>query len=145
MAAYLMNFAAWGAGLPLPTLNLIASAIYYLINRRKSRFVAFHCFQAFTSQLPTTLLNILAVGIFVDYVLILDRALPRFFWPYLAFAVVMNLLYLGVSIYACVLAAKGRVYYFLVFGRWAYGKYYGPNAISLEPAEARPNLPPAGF
>ncbi len=29
MAAYLMNFAAWGASLPLPSLNLIASAIYY--------------------------------------------------------------------------------------------------------------------
>lgn len=66
MAAYLMNFAAWGAGLPMPTLNLIASAIYYLINRKKSRFVAFHCFQAFTSQLPTTLINVFAAGTFVD-------------------------------------------------------------------------------
>ena len=58
MAAYLMNFAAWGAGLPFPSLNLIAAAIYFLVNRKKSRFVAFHCFQAFTSQLPTTVLNV---------------------------------------------------------------------------------------
>jgi uncharacterized membrane protein len=145
MAAYLMNFAAWGAGLPLPTLNLIAAAIYYFINRKGSRFVAFHCFQAFTSQLPTTLLNVVAVATFVDYVLILDRALPRFFWPYVVFAALMNLTYLGVSIYACVLAAKGRVYYFLVFGRWAYAKYYGPNAVSFDAPAVRPNLPPPGF
>lgn len=144
MAAYLMNFAAWGAGLPLPSLNLIAAAVYYFLNRRKSRFVAFHCFQAFTSQLPTTLINVVAVGTFIDFVLILDRPLPSFFWPYVIFAALMNVLYLGVSIYACVLAAKGRFYYFLVFGRWAYSKYYGPNAIALEGPAPRPNLPPTG-
>ena len=145
MAAYLMNFAAWGAGLPLPSLNLIASAIYYLINRKKSRFVAFHCFQAFTSQLPTTLINIFGVGMFVDFAIILQRPLPKLFWPYVAFAVFMNLLYVAVSIYACVLAAKGRIYYFLVFGRWAYTKYYGPNAVDLDGVAERPNLPPPGF
>ena len=145
MAAYLMNFAAWGAGLPLPSLNLVAAALYYFVNRRKSRFVAFHCFQAFSSQLPTTVLNVIAVGTFIDFQIILDKPLPSFFWPYVVFAVVMNLLYLGVSIYACVLAAKGRVYYFLVFGRWAYAKYYGPNAMPLEGNATRPNLPPAGF
>lgn len=146
MAAYLMNFAAWGAGLPLPTLNLVAAAIYYLINRKKSRFVAFHCFQAFTSQLPTTLINMFGVGMFVDFALILHRPLPMpFFLLYVIFAILMNLLYLAVSIYACVLAAKGRIYYFLVFGRWAYAKYYGPKAVALDGAAERPNLPPPGF
>jgi hypothetical protein len=145
MAAYLMNFAAWGAGLPLPSLNLIAAAIYYFINRKKSRYVAFHCFQAFASQLPTTLINIVGVGTFIDYAIILNRPLPRFFWPYVVFAVLMNVLYLGVSIYACVLAAKGRFYYFLVFGRWSYAKYYGPNAVPLQDDSTRPNLPPVGF
>lgn len=145
MAAYLMNFAAWGAGLPVPTLNLIAAAIYYFINRRKSRFVAFHCFQAFTSQLPTTLINMFGVGTFVDFAIILQRPLPKFFWPYVGFAIFMNLLYVAVSIYACVLAAKGRIYYFLVFGRWAYSKYYGPNAVDIDGVAERPNLPPSGF
>lgn len=145
MAAYLMNFAAWGAGLPFPTINLIAAAIYYATNRRRSRFVAFHCFQAFVSQIPTTLINLIAVGTAVDFVLILNRPLPRFFWPYIIFAVLMNALYLIISIYACILAAKGRFYYFLVFGRWAYARYYGPQAISLDPPAPSPNLPPAGF
>ena len=145
MAAYLMNFAAWGAGLPLPSLNLIASAIYYLINRKKSRFVAFHCFQAFSSQLPTTLINMFGAGMFIDFAIILQRPLPKLFWPYVGFAVLMNLLYVATSIYACVLAAKGRIYYFLVFGRWAYAKYYGPNAVSLDGAAEHPNLPPPGI
>ncbi|MBN1960560.1 MAG: DUF4870 domain-containing protein [Deltaproteobacteria bacterium] len=144
MAAYLMNFAAWGAGLPLPSLNLIAAGIYYFINRKKSRFIGFYCFQAFTSQIPTTLINIGVVGIFVDYVIILNRSLPSFFVPYLIFAVLMNLLYLGVSIYSCTRAAKGRFYYFLIFGRWAYARYYGPNAISFEEVPHK-NIPPGGF
>jgi hypothetical protein len=85
------------------------------------------------------------VGTFIDFAIILQRPLPKFFWPYVVFAVIMNLLYLGVSIYACVLAAKGRIYYFLVFGRWAYSKYYGPNAVALEGPAERPNLPPSGY
>jgi hypothetical protein len=40
MGAYLMMFAAWGAGLPLPLLNLIAAVIYFFINKKQSRFVA---------------------------------------------------------------------------------------------------------
>jgi hypothetical protein len=145
LAAYLMNFAAWGAGLPLPTLNLIAAWVYYFLNRRKSRFVAFHCFQACTSQIPTTVINMIAVGLAVDYTFILKRGLPHFFWPYVGFAVLTNLVYLASSIYACVMAAKGRFHYFLVFGRWAYARYYGPNAIPLEGGVAPRNLPPAGF
>lgn len=144
LAAYLMNFAAWGAGLPIPSLNLIAAWIYYFINRRKSRFVAFHCFQACTSQIPTTLLNIGAVGTLIDYAVILDKPLPELFYPYVIFVVLMNLIYLGTSIFACVRAAKGRFHYFLVFGRWAYLKYYGPNAVALDGGPARPNLPPPG-
>jgi uncharacterized membrane protein len=144
LAAYLMNFAAWGAGLPIPSLNLIAAWVYYLLNRRKSRFVAFHCYQACLSQIPTTVLNIVAVGTAVDYVLILNRNLPRLFWPFVAFTVIMNLLYLAVSIFACVRAARGGFYYFLFFGRIAYARYYGPGAVSLDPV-LKPNLPPDGF
>ena len=56
MGAYLMMFAAFAVGLPLPVVNLIAALIYYSINRKKGRFVHFHCLQSFLSQIPTTLL-----------------------------------------------------------------------------------------
>src|SRR6267154_5926913 len=57
MGAYLMMFAAVAIGLPLPINNLIASVIYYYINRKKSRFIHFHSLQALLSQIPTTLIN----------------------------------------------------------------------------------------
>jgi len=34
MGAYFMMFAAWGIGLPLPFLNLVAAGIYYGLHRR---------------------------------------------------------------------------------------------------------------
>ena len=39
MGAYLMMFAALGAGLPLPIINLIAAVIYYYINKSASSVV----------------------------------------------------------------------------------------------------------
>src|SRR5258706_9210434 len=57
MGAYLMMFAAVAVGLPLPVINLIASVIYYFINRKKSRFIHFHSLQALLSNIPTTLIN----------------------------------------------------------------------------------------
>ena len=38
MGAYLMMFASLGLGLPFPLINIIASAVYYFVNRKSSRF-----------------------------------------------------------------------------------------------------------
>ena len=61
MGAYLMMFASIGAGLPLPIINLIASIIYFILNKSKSRFVKFHSHQSLLSQIPTSLMNSVAV------------------------------------------------------------------------------------
>src|SRR5437868_15475390 len=57
MGAYLMMFAAIGAGLPLPIINLAAAVIYYYINKSSSRFVKFHSYQALIATIPTTVIN----------------------------------------------------------------------------------------
>ena len=49
MGAYLMMFAAVAVGLPLPIINLIAAVVYYFVNRKKSRFIHFHCLQSLLS------------------------------------------------------------------------------------------------
>ena len=45
MGAYMMMFVTWAIGLPLPFLNIIAAIIYHFMNKKESRFVAFHSFQ----------------------------------------------------------------------------------------------------
>ena len=120
MGAYLMMFAAVAIELPLPIIKLIASIIYYFINRKKSRFIHFHCVQALLTQIPTTVINWVAV-IWGVTILVSDQyEATEMFWAYVVFAGVCTLLYFIVSIVAAYKARQGKMYYFLVFGPWAY-------------------------
>ena len=62
MGAYLMMFASLALGLPIPLLNLIASVIYFFVNRKNGDFVAFHALQALLSHIPVVLLNAGVIG-----------------------------------------------------------------------------------
>lgn len=119
MGAYLMMFAALGAGLPLPILNLVAAIIYYYINKGKSLFVRFHSLQSLLSQLPTSILNAVAVfwGIRIAF---FDYAFTDIFKGYLWMVGVANLIYIIFSIIGAVKARKGQMYYFLFFGPISY-------------------------
>ena len=55
--SYLMSLIAIIAGLPLPIINLIATIIFYLGNRKGTFFVRWHCTQALLSQLSIFLIN----------------------------------------------------------------------------------------
>jgi uncharacterized Tic20 family protein len=146
MGSYLMMFASWAIGLPLPLINLIASVIYYLVNRKTSRFVAFHCYQALMSHIPVVLIN---AGL-VAWVIVLIATSPHFllgpFLAYLFFLVLVNVLYIVFSIIALIQAHKGRFYYMPFFGRLAYAHFYGPWAQSRQKRqESWTNRPPEGF
>ena len=120
MGAYLMMFAAVAVALPLPVVNLIAAIVYYYVNRSKSRFVHFHSLQSLISQLPTTLLNwgLLYWSIRIWFFNSLEA--DDYFFGYLFTTVIANLLYLVFSIIGAVQARKGRMYYFLFFGKLSY-------------------------
>lgn len=123
MGAYLMMFAALGAGLPLPLINLIASVVYYFINRHKSRFVRFHLLQSLWSQLPVTILN----GVLVFWAIknfYFGYAFSRLFMGFLLSAILANLVYIGFSLYAAARARQGGMYYFIFFGRLAYHQVF---------------------
>ncbi len=119
MGAYFMMFASLAAGLPFPIINLIAAVVYHFVNKSKSRFVHFHSLQSVLSQLPTTLINAVAVIWFVR-LLIKEADFPDIFLGYLAMAAVVNILYFAFSIVAAVRARRGRMFYFLFFGRISY-------------------------
>ncbi len=62
MGAYLMMFASLAIGLPIPLLNLVASVIYFFVNRKAGPFVAFHALQALPHHIPVVLLNAGVIG-----------------------------------------------------------------------------------
>jgi len=55
--SYLMSLIAIMIGLPLPIINLIATAIFFFGNRKATYFVRWHCTQALLSQGITLLMN----------------------------------------------------------------------------------------
>ncbi len=120
MGAYLMMFAAVAIGLPLPIINLIASFIYFYINRKKSKFIHFHSLQSLLSQIPTTIINwglvVWSVTIFFKD----DWKLTPEFWGYAIFAGSATLLYFVYGLIAAYKARQGKMYYFLFFGKIAY-------------------------
>ena len=143
MGAYLMMFASWGLGFPLPMLGLLAAVIYFFINKKTSRFVAFHALQSLLTQIPISIMNAWLVLWLIRNLFFSHDFTPVFF-TYIPFAMVWNLVYVIASIYACVRARKGRFVYFLLFGRLAYAVYYGTRATGTAP-EVPPNRPPEGF
>lgn len=142
MGAYLMMFAGIAAGLPLPILNLLASIIYWTVNKGKGRFVRFHCLQSLWSQLPTTLLN---AGLFywtIRNFVVDGMEFNEQYWAYLALVAVTNLLYFIFSIVAAVQARNGKMYYFLFFGRLSYQQVFAIRANEAR-GESQPiNRPP---
>ena len=123
MGSYMMMFAAVGAGLPFPFLNLVASIIYYYINKDKGRFVLFHLIQSLFSQIPVTLVNSVAVVWGVSF-LIRSVPMTSTYKGFLALAIILNLIYFIFSIVAAVKARRGQFYYFPVFGRIAYHRAF---------------------
>src|SRR5258708_34804363 len=55
--SYLMSLIALMAGLPLPIVNLIASLLFYLNNRKSTYYVRWHCTQALLIQANTLVMN----------------------------------------------------------------------------------------
>src|SRR4051812_33059988 len=108
MGAYLMMFAALGAGLPLPIINLIAAIIYYYINKTNSKFVRFHSYQSLISQIPTTIMN--AVMIFWGLRIAISDSwhLTNNFKGYVAMVFIANLIYFIGGIIGAVKARKGQ-------------------------------------
>lgn len=144
MAAYLMMFASLAIGLPIPLFNLVASFVYYLVNRKTSRFVAFHALQSLLSHIPIVLLNAGLVAWLVVILASAARFTPGFFW-YLLFTAALNALYIVISIIALVHARKGRFYYFPLFGRLAFARFYGPKAEARKKTASWENRPPEGI
>jgi uncharacterized Tic20 family protein len=150
MGGYFMTFAALHLGLPLPFINVLANVIYHAINAHKSRFAAFHSLQALLAGIPVAFINAVAV---IWGVVLLVRGAPSdyhdmpdltIFWAFLVFGVIVNLVFIVVSIVAAMRAHKGRFFYFWIIGPFVYRHYYvlgkGP-----KPVLKNQNEPPKGF
>lgn len=104
--SYLMSLIAVVAGLPLPILNLLATVIFYMGNRKGTYFVRWHCTQALLSQVSVLFMN--SVGFWWTVSIIFqDTAITNGYIAYMATVILFNLIEFITTIYTAIQVRKG--------------------------------------
>ena len=104
--SYLMSLIAIIVGLPLPIINLIATLIFYISNRKSTYFVRWHCTQALLSQLSMLFIN--SYGFWWSVSIIFTKeTITSNYIAYLIAAIIFNLTELIVTIYTAIKTRKG--------------------------------------
>jgi uncharacterized membrane protein len=104
---YLMSLVAVMAGLPLPIVNLIASAAFYLSNRRGTYFVRWHNMQMLLAQAITLVMN--AAGVYWTLAIIFGKpSISNSYIAYLITIVLFNLFEFVATVYAASRTRKGK-------------------------------------
>ena len=113
--AYLMSIIAFMVGLPLPIINLAATAIIFLESRKSSFFVRWHSTQALLSQLLTVLLN--SGSFYWTFAIIFGNVpLTDAYIAYLIVVVLFNLWEWISTLLAALALRKGKHYELYFFG-----------------------------
>ncbi len=113
--SYLMSVLALMVGLPLPIVNLIATAIFFFANRRAERFVRWHCTQALLGQIAALIINVAAVY-WTLTILLESLDVSNGYIAYIIVVVTANLIEFIATIYAAIRTRKGRHVAWYFFG-----------------------------
>jgi uncharacterized membrane protein len=113
--SYLMSLIALIVGLPLPIINLIATLMFYVSNRKGTYFVRWHCTQALLSQLSMLLINSYGFWWTVS-IIFTDETITDNYIAYLITALIFNLTEFIATIYTAVQTRKG-----IHISWWFYG------------------------
>jgi uncharacterized Tic20 family protein len=113
--SYLMSVIAIIVGLPLPIINLIATVIFYLGNRKSTYFVRWHCTQALLSQLSMFFIN--SFGFWWTISIIFgDESISNLYIAYIISIVIFNVIEFITTIYTAIQIRKGIHIHWLFFG-----------------------------
>jgi hypothetical protein len=104
--SYLMSLIALIAGLPLPIINLIATLIFYLGNRKGTYFVRWHCTQALLSKLSMLFINSFGFWWTVS-IIFTDETITDKYIAYIIAALIFNLTEFIATIYTAIQTRKG--------------------------------------
>ena len=105
--SYLMSLIALIAGLPLPIVNLIATLVFYIGNRKGTHFVRWHCTQALLSQLSMLFVNSFGFWWTIS-IIFSDEQITNKYLSYLFVVIIFNLFEFIATIYTAVQTRKGQ-------------------------------------
>ncbi len=112
---YLMSLIAAMAGLPLPIVNLVATGIFFLSNRKGTYFVRWHTTQALLSQVSLLAINSPAFWWSID-VWFRDGEVTNAYLSYIFTVILFNLTELIATIYTTIQVRKGHHVHWWFFG-----------------------------
>lgn len=104
--SYLMSLFALFVGLPLPIFNLLATIIFYLGNRKSTKFVKWHCTQALISQFSIFFFNTAAFW-WTIALIFQHKEMSNSYFAYLILVFVLNAIEIVSTIYTSVQTRKG--------------------------------------
>lgn len=105
--SYLMSLIAVVAGLPLPIINLIATLVFFLANRKGTYFVRWHCTQALLSQFSLLIAN--SSGFWwTIHIIFRDETVTNNYIGYMITLVVFNTAEFIATIYTAIQTRKGK-------------------------------------
>jgi uncharacterized membrane protein len=110
-----MSVVAVIVGLPMPIINLIASAIFYFSNTNSRFFVRWHCTQALLSQVLIVCMN--SVGVYWSVSILWgDHIVTNSYVAYIITILLFNLIEFIMTIYAASQTRKGKHFEWWFFG-----------------------------
>jgi hypothetical protein len=113
--SYLMSVIAIMVGLPLPIINLVATFVFFLGNRKGSLFVRWHCTQALLSQVLIVMMNSAGFS-WTMSIIFGDNEVTNLYIGYMLTIFLFNAFEFFVTIYAAVVTRKGRHVEWWLFG-----------------------------
>jgi len=110
-----MSLLAFMIGLPLPIVNLLATLIFYLGNRKATYFVRWHCTQALLAQLSVLFMN--SFGFWWTIKIILTEVtLTNSYIAYMLTVLAFNLTEIIVTILTSIRVRKSQHLEWWLFG-----------------------------
>lgn len=113
--SYLMSLIAVMVGLPLPIINLIATFIFWISNRKATYFVRWHCTQALLSQASLLFINSAAFWWTIS-IIFTNKEVDNSFISYIITVVLFNLVEFIATIYTAIQTRKGVHVEWWIFG-----------------------------
>ena len=113
--SYLMALIAIVAGLPLPIINLIATFVFFMGNRKGTYFVRWHCTQALLSQLSLFFINSFGFWWTVS-IIFSDEVITSRYIAYMITGFMFNMADFFATIYSAIKTRKGKHVSWWFFG-----------------------------
>lgn len=104
--SYLMSLIGIIVGLPLPIINVFATLIFYMGNRKGTYFIRWHCTQALLSQFSILFINSFGFWWTIS-IFLTDEMISNNYIAYIIAALLFNITEFIATIYTAIKTRKG--------------------------------------